>query len=170
MYQKDNKNDAVLDVQSMLRILSYQGEDLYDGKPMPHVSKDGIYGTQTADAVSQFQAHRQLPVTGRVDYDTYVVLRDEVTDIQNAPVTDVFMPSEAMHRGAQGDRIILLHYMLSLFDRRHPHMYRVPKGSYFGKETECAVKVLQSCFCEEADGCMTPQLFRKVQSYLSLPM
>jgi peptidoglycan hydrolase-like protein with peptidoglycan-binding domain len=38
--------------------------------------RDGVIGVQTTNAIADFQAHTGLPVTGKLDADTYAVLKD----------------------------------------------------------------------------------------------
>ncbi len=62
MYELNDNRAAILAIQSLLRDAGY------DIKP------DGIYGDETANAVRQFQIFNRLPVTGRVDLETFNVL------------------------------------------------------------------------------------------------
>ncbi|MBQ7315160.1 MAG: peptidoglycan-binding protein [Clostridia bacterium] len=169
MYFIENKRAAIREVQGMLRTLSYLGEPLYNGVPMPHVPQDGIYGRQTADAVWQFQEQYRLTPTGRVDYQTFVALRRASNDVRTEP-TDVTVPEKTLSRGDQSDDILLLHHLLALFEQRHPNVFRAPRGSYFGRETEYAVRQIQTYFQQPTDGRLTPRMFRMLRAYLSLPM
>lgn len=61
-------NAPVTSLQQMLRTISY-GTEGY-----PSVIPDGIYGTSTEEAVRTFQRNNNLPVTGRVDYTTFLLI------------------------------------------------------------------------------------------------
>ncbi len=165
MYSMDNTQASVMNVQSMLRTLSYEGEELYYGSALPPVPRDGIYGQQTADAVYQFQAHVGLTPTGRVDYETHTRLF-EAYEATKAPSGSTNMPSGTLSREDAGEDVVLLHQLLSRFDTYHPHYYRVPRGQYFSTQTEQAVRVLQHIFRQAEDGRMTPRFFRTVYAYL----
>ena len=61
----ENHRRNVRDVQNMLFFLSH-------GDPtVPRVNPTGYYGAETAESVASFQRSRGLPVTGRVDADTF---------------------------------------------------------------------------------------------------
>lgn len=62
-------NQPVRSLQTMLRVLAQEDPSL------PNVSPDGIYGPQTAQAVSAFQRREGLPVTGTADERTWEALR-----------------------------------------------------------------------------------------------
>lgn len=57
--------ESIRELQRMLRLLHHDDERL------PPVNPDGIYGSETANAVSTFQQMYGLPVTGRTDFATW---------------------------------------------------------------------------------------------------
>lgn len=52
--------------------------------PVPRIAIDGIFGTETRDAVYSFQSFAGLPVTGAVDDDTWNALYDRFAAIDEA--------------------------------------------------------------------------------------
>lgn len=66
-----NKRDAVRNLQRYLRYLSYEDDRL------PRPPADGIFGSATAEALSEFQKTRGLAATGRADRQTWDMLFNE---------------------------------------------------------------------------------------------
>lgn len=64
-YQPPNQPEAVRNLQTYLRRLSL------DDPRLPAVPIDGIFDTVTAEAVRIFQEIYALPITGRVDLETW---------------------------------------------------------------------------------------------------
>ncbi len=159
MYRMDNRRAAVVRVQSMLRTLSYLSEDV-----SAHVPKDGIYGSETAEAVQQFQGHQGLAVTGRVDYGTFVALRDAQPSVTRDTCTcPVTLP---LSRGMQGEDVRILHALMRKFDRLHPNVLRVPDGAYYGRDTEAAVAALCRFFRLPQTRDADARLLDKLSAYL----
>ena len=71
MTEPTTKSDAVRNLQRYLRRLSMEDNGIL---PVP---VDGIYASQTADAVSEFQRLFSLPVTGVTDRRTWDLLFGE---------------------------------------------------------------------------------------------
>ena len=59
----------VRDVQHMLNVLSFSHPAI------PRLVEDGVFGERTLEGVMIFQRDFALPVTGVVDYDTWLALR-----------------------------------------------------------------------------------------------
>ena len=94
-------------LQTMLRVLAE------DDPKHPAVIPDGIYGSETARAVSRFQQLHGLPITGVTDQSTWeeIVLRydEALIRIDEAwPVYSILEPGQVIRRG-----------------ERHPHMHLV---------------------------------------------
>ncbi len=71
IYRIDREEEAIAEVQSYLRALSYRHAEI------AHVGVDGIYGAQTREAVRAFQLLYARQATGIVDYETFLLLYRE---------------------------------------------------------------------------------------------
>ena len=71
MYRIDTEKEATRQVQTYILELSHAFEEL------PHLTVDGIYGKETADAVRAFQNKWGLAVTGEVDDATFLLLFEQ---------------------------------------------------------------------------------------------
>ena len=73
----------VRDVQHMLNVLSFSHTAI------PRLVEDGVFGERTLEGVMIFQRDFALPVTGVVDYDTWLALRvqtDLIAQRDGAPI------------------------------------------------------------------------------------
>ena len=73
----------VRDVQHMLNVLSFSHPAI------PRLVEDGVFGEHTLEGVMIFQRDFALPVTGVVDYDTWLALRvqtDLIAQRDGAPI------------------------------------------------------------------------------------
>ena len=62
-------NEPIYEAQRFLRALHFDTDGV-----IPLVSPDGIYGSRTREAVNEFQRLYGLPVTGKIDYETWTAL------------------------------------------------------------------------------------------------
>ena len=65
MKEHPNYNEAVANLQRYLRQLSYWE------KSIPQAPVDGVWDSQTEDALREYQRLRGLPVTGSADFETW---------------------------------------------------------------------------------------------------
>lgn len=94
-------------LQTMLRVIA-------ENDPRhPSLIPDGIYGPQTMAAVSAFQRHHGLPVTGVTDQNTW----DEIVAVYDPALINI--------DAAQPIEIILNPKQVIRKGERHPHLYVV---------------------------------------------
>lgn len=74
-YRIDRPEESIAEIQRYLRAVSYKHASV------PHIGIDGIFGTETEESVRAFQALFSLPVTGRVDDATFVLLYEEYVSV-----------------------------------------------------------------------------------------
>lgn len=101
----------VRSLQTMLRFIAAHHRDL------PSVIPDGIYGQQTAAAVSAFQRKYGVPVTGIADQATWELIVSvyrpaliQVTPAQ--PLQVILEPSQVIRQGERHHSIYLVQAML----------------------------------------------------------
>ena len=89
------QQDPIYEVQQYLRTLSQSGYQI------PLIIPDGIYGTETGNAVRIFQSLVGLPVTGRVDYATWQALRAAYEQVinENARAFPIYPFDETLSDG-----------------------------------------------------------------------
>ena len=101
----------VRSLQSMLRVIASHHNDL------PSVIPDGIYGQQTARAVSAFQRKYGLPITGITDQRTWEMIvsvyQPALTYVSPAqPLQIILEPSQVIQSGQKHHSIYLVQAML----------------------------------------------------------
>lgn len=116
--------DIILDapvrsLQQMLRTIAFVSEGY------PSVIPDGIYGHSTEEAVRTFQRNYNLPVTGTVDYETFlgiVAVYDsaiEQLNILNGPIIR-FPISLTIEPGQSHPVVYLVQGMLAALHDTYP--------------------------------------------------
>lgn len=149
-YEKNEPAD-VREVQEYLRCLSR----VYPA--IPPLAVDGIYGSETAEAVRAFQQGSGLPVTGETDADTWVNLRREwqretATDLPPCPLA-VFPAGDGVwETGDTGDGISVLQLVLGSLAGCLPGLLPAEATGVFDEATAAAVKAAQTIFGLEPTG------------------
>ena len=105
-------------LQTMLRVLSE------DDPSLPAVVPDGIYGTNTMNAVSAFQRRNGLTVTGVTDQATwdqiYNAYEEAFIRIHKAePIEVIFDPGKVFRRGEFSPYLYLMQSMLLYLSAFH---------------------------------------------------
>ena len=115
----------VRSLQTMLRVIATHHEDL------PSVIPDGIYGKQTANAVSAFQQKFGIPVTGITDQATWDMIVSvyepalmEVSPSQ--PLQIVLEPNQVIRSGEDHYSIYLTQALLIAMARSYASIPEPP--------------------------------------------
>ena len=108
----------VRSLQTMLRVIAENDTTI------PTVVPDGIYGPSTMAAVTEFQRHKGIPVTGIVDQRTwdaiYLAYEEALIDIYKAESIEILMdPGKVFRRGEFSPYLYLLQSMLLYLSRYH---------------------------------------------------
>lgn len=108
-----NEQLAIIEIQQNLLELFEAGYDL------PYVIPDGIYGSVTRKAVSEFQRTNKIPSTGIVDFETWTLLTNAalaaVTDRRDASGIfpfSVSLSSGKIKKGEKFDLVAIVRIML----------------------------------------------------------
>ncbi|MBE6757492.1 MAG: hypothetical protein E7552_02940 [Ruminococcaceae bacterium] len=146
-----NRPADVREVQEYLRVLA----DTYARIPL--LSVDGIYGPETAEAVEAFQTLFALPVTGEVDGETWVGLREEYQRLirLTTPARGIY-PFQAgepfLQIGDSGAKVALLQVVLDTVAVYYENLHRVSPNGRFDDVTERALRQMQQVFGFEPHG------------------
>jgi peptidoglycan hydrolase-like protein with peptidoglycan-binding domain len=113
----------VRSLQTMLRVLAEQ-----DGS-LPSVVPDGIYGTDTATAVTAFQRRYGLPATGVADQDTWdaivAVYEPALILVGEAqPIEVILNPNQVIRRGEFHPNLYLAQAMLTVLSQLYGSISR----------------------------------------------
>lgn len=138
----------VVTVQYFLTLLAQFVEFL------PSVKIDGVYGRETANAVSAFQRYKGLKETGSVDESTweslfssyagvidYLTQQDKIGEIATQPY-----PGVILRRGDVGQSVGVFKQYLNYIARVFYEAPNVPQNNVFDLRTQNAVKEFQRIF------------------------
>ena len=115
-------------LQTMLRVLSL------DDRRYPTIIPDGIYGSETSAAVSEFQRLNDLPITGIADKKTWDMIADAyepaIVRVGKAEKIEILIdPGVVFTLGDTDPHIYLLQAMLAQLSDQHK---QIPRPSHTG--------------------------------------
>lgn len=128
---------------------------------LPEVEIDGYYGPETEEAIRQFQNYYGLPVTGRMDRETWNRVVRVYNEI-NASIPDTYYQGTGilfpgfMQLGMEGDGVReLQRYLIRIADV-YPDIPATQETGYFGQLTLAAVNTFQQHFGLPVTGIVGP--------------
>ncbi|MBQ9086103.1 MAG: peptidoglycan-binding protein [Clostridia bacterium] len=144
MAEHATRETAIRNLQRYLRRISYEEKTIL---PPPI---DGIFDSRTAEALSEFQRIKGLPVTGRSDRTTHEALFEEysrllrIRDERNAP--ELFPSSPANYVTVPGEHhsfIVILQWLLNELKVVYDALPLLPLTGVMDEATSGAVKIFQ---------------------------
>ena len=155
-YERElSEGDTGVEVNNVQYLLAYLSQ-FFD--TIPSVDIDGIYGSDTANAVRSFQRTFDLPITGAVDYPTWdVMYRTYLGFIQTIPFKYVEgnilpYPGIPLRLGSESETVRLLQEYINYIANIIPEIPSVSPTGYFGTQTQGAVIALQNFLGIEPSG------------------
>jgi peptidoglycan hydrolase-like protein with peptidoglycan-binding domain len=132
----------VRSLQTMLRVLAE-----HDDKYQP-VVPDGIYSTNTASAVSNFQRIHGLPVTGVTDQDTWdrIVAEYEPALIlvdAAQPVEIILNPNEILRKGSESPYLYVAQALLQALSESYGSVSRPSMSGKLDRATSDSLSSFQ---------------------------
>lgn len=161
-YNQTEQENAVLDIQRLLRDLSYQDSRL--GK----VRLNGQYDEETKDAVRRFQEIYALPVTGVVDHTTWQVInavykaQREATELARAVYLLPRVTDYRLTPGLRDNTVYILQHMLEVISREISELEGVELNGIYDSATEDAVKSFQRISLLEPTGILDATTFNRL--------
>lgn len=146
MYTEAQKRAHIYDLQRFLRRIQQA-----QGAACP-LAPDGIFGTETAAAVREFQRRHGLPVTGTADFDTWAAIYAEyaaLTAGDAPPAAPAFFPAGAdstLSPGDKGASVFVLQLMLEGAALHYPGFPAAPLTGEYDAETAAGVRCAQAFF------------------------
>ena len=100
-------------LQTMLRVIAEHDPSYLSVVP------DGIYGTDTMNAVSRFQRNKGLPITGIADQDTWETIVEEynpaLINITEAESLNIILnPRQVIRRGERNPNLYIVQAILKV--------------------------------------------------------
>lgn len=161
MYYSDDKKSVIRDVQRFLFVIG-QSVDI------PHLSVDGFYSNETAEAVRAFQGLYFLDVTGSVDKETFDLIYSEYVRINaEADNKNEFESSTfPIKIGDSGNAVSVLNALISELSRFYRDLPK-PYGNFYSKDTEAGVKALQRYLRREESGEASAEFINAIKKELT---
>ena len=143
MYSEEQKSQHIYDLQTCLRRLQQE-------RGVSPLVPDGIYGAETAEAVRAHQRECGLPVTGRVDRETWDSIYAAAAQLFAAdtpPAAVLFFPrSGVLAPGSRGRAVCVLQLILATAAPHYANTAPVPLTGEYDPETAAAVRLMQGVF------------------------
>ena len=132
----------VRSLQTMLRVI---GEDA--GQPLT-VIPDGFYGTQTRNAVTQFQQNRGIPATGTADENTWRRIAAEYPDALTRigpaePLQLILNPGQVLRRGEAHPYLFLIQAILTALEEVYGSIPAPPMTGVLDLPTADSISAFQ---------------------------
>lgn len=146
MYTDSQRRTHIYDLQRFLRRVQQA-----QGAPQP-LAPDGIFGTETAAAVRDFQRRNHLPVTGTADFATWSAIYAAYLALSEGdalPPAVAFFPTAAAATLAPGDKgpsVFVLQLMLGTSAPHFGGFLPVPLTGEYDADTEAGVRTAQGLF------------------------
>lgn len=147
----EQQRNYIREIQRYLRTVSQ-----YTGQT-PSVGIDGIYGDETAAAISAFQRLFNLPINGDVDKLTFDTLRDAhlqgVADTANAVSINGYpIINMRLTPGMRGFEIYFLQVMIDVLREYYQNIIPVKITGVYDKATQNAVEMISAAAGSGSDG------------------
>lgn len=143
------------DVSNEVKIIQTQLNRISQNYPaIPKIRlENGLFGSDTEEAVRTFQQIFSLPVTGTVDKATWYAIKryyngvKQLAELVSEGITieeaTLPYPTEGLRPGRQGAEIRTLQYYLDIISYFNPALEIIPINGVFDQRTEQAVKAFQ---------------------------
>ncbi|MBR5514592.1 MAG: peptidoglycan-binding protein [Clostridia bacterium] len=154
MYNIDDKNAAVFEVQRYLREISRVHNEI------PCVTPDGIYDNKTKECVKAFQAQNGLEATGIVDNKTFDLLYKEYLSALGVGEVCLFLlpdklESQKIQNGEVSITVLIIQGILNSLGIIYDDLVYLETDGIYGAKTEDAVKHIQEIHSLKTDGKIT---------------
>lgn len=136
------RRDHIREIQEYLRTVA-----LTDNK-YNELAVDGIYGSETAEAVRNYQSASGLPVTGTVDFETWERLSRDYFDAQtllheSQSVQHFPSPQYVIRPNDSGNLVYILQAILNTLTQTWEGLANLAVNGEYDTPTENRVKELQ---------------------------
>ncbi len=138
-----NENENIAELQRYLREIYHA-----DGS-VPLVNPDGIYGSETADAVRKFQSDNGISATGRADFATWNAIHDAYIKAleKNSSPREIYpFPAYGNYEiteGESSDIVVIIQLMLKMLSYFYDDIGGTEKDGIYNEQTAKDIKTFQ---------------------------
>lgn len=163
----DDYKAVVYELQDYLRTIARANPKIFLLVP------DGIFGDETTLAVSQFQEIFNLPVTGKVDFETWVVIINEKDrilfelslPIQVSPIDNSDLP---LKKGDKNQHVAILQIMLIFVAEKFDNINKISATGLFDEPTEAAIKQWQGVSGLSQNGVVDKKTWNSLAAFYTM--
>lgn len=166
MYRIDDSGSAISEIQRYLRM---SADRIYAN--IDPVSIDGIYGSETREAVVQYQEIANLEKSGVVNYITFTKLFKSYQNAQFLQSADRFLISKRnfpFKQGDHGNEVLIINIMLDELKNIYRTIHEVKLMEYYSGNTSRAVRNIREIFRMEASPNVDVTLYERMSYELTL--
>ena len=161
-------DDAVFEAQSYLRNIGRLDSDI------ARVVPDGIFATETTEAVKSFQRKYGLDETGIINYETWEMIKNknsEAVFIASEPIQIVRITNDDLPlvTGMDNTLVYTLHLMLNNVASKYDNFTPLPLQSLFDENTEREVKRWQRVISHIESGEVDKVTWNNLAEFYLLP-
>ncbi len=132
--------------------------------PIPVLTSDGIFGSNTQSAVIAFQQIFNLSPDGIVGQITWNTLLKEYILIMNSqiPAASDIYPGTPLRFGSSGSDVLKMKNYLNIIEAYYDSMSQNSANNYFDRLTDTNTRAFQTLFSLSADGIIGPLTWNKI--------
>lgn len=161
-------DNAIFEAQSYLRNIGRLDSDI------SRVVPDGIFASETTEAVKSFQKKHGLPETGIIDYETWEKIKrknSEAVFTASEPIQIVRITNDDLPLviGTDNTLVYTLHLMLNNVAERYDNFTPLPLQSLFDENTEREVRRWQRVISHTESGQVDKTTWNNLAEFYLLP-
>ena len=148
MYRITDKSAAIAEIQRLLNI-----------------TQTKIHDKNTTNTVAEHQRSNNLPVTGIVNYETFISILERYKARMLTEIPNTYFISQSLFPikiGSLGSAVEHINILLKNILEEYNIDLKVPYGSYYGYDTTNAINTVSSIFNISATDGVTPELYNRM--------
>ncbi len=158
---------AIRDLQTFLRKISQHNSNVISVVP------DGIFGEQTKNSVMSFQRAYNLPVTGKVDYPTWIYITDvyfKIIESEEKPQAAELIPIYILPvgEGTSNVYVNLIQSMINVIASLDKGFNKVPINGVYDEATQNEIKKVQALSGLKENGIMDKATWKSFSEIYSI--
>ena len=146
MYSDDEKINHIYEIQTYL----YRIANVLDNIPL--VIPNGVYDSETKEAVQIFQSLYGLTPDGKIDKATWEKIVEVYSQLFISPPLEINVFTDVMTYGDTGYNIFILQILLDTIAEFYSNIVKPELTGHFGAETKKSVSGLQKIMGIKPDG------------------
>lgn len=131
------KRDHIYELQRSLHDLSYKDEKI------PPIIPDGIYGSETAQAVKAYQRANNIEPTGEVDSNTWSAIAEDRKTIISPILLKVVPENFVLSANSPKEIIYIIQIILDRLSDDFANMPKVQINGVYNSQMQAAIEIFE---------------------------